>query len=485
MNIKQYTDDEVKEIFHPDCRHSIIHLDAWLSNRTVHFGTVQDRDRAYHLLPEDLKRRKERDLGRPLVKIYSDTGNKEKTDSDNGYGTSSKKSRDVYKGPDEVIGLWVMNVEDLSKMAVERLFDERDVLNIVSMERWGKSNMLVQFHTTYLRDLALEHLSPRLKEPRNIPDRCTPLMTLYQPKLRGKRGMVLNEEPSRSPDKFYSTREDVNDNRSFSSFTKNQRQVSREEHSDEHCHNEGGGYIHPSRREQVLDQEIPQDDETPHKGESVSSEPPIQEPHNWKEGYGELFATMWLEKLGEEIMEQRMLGNDVNIPSKLQAQALKANLDHIEDLHTELKVQELAEMASTIFEGTSKNRANVGIGVKRARGSDESDDSEYSGTIQKRLKLMVSIAQQIDGFSDNQIDEEELDCSSLDLSRVRRHTALQMWDLHDRMKDEAELAEEESNGVSEDEQMGAVEENSNSDEVEDVQAAEAEYDLGNEAGNGP
>jgi hypothetical protein len=228
-----------------------------------------------------------------------------------------------------------------------------------------------------------------------------------------------------------------------------------------------------------LDQEIPQNDDTPHRDEFVSAEPLIQESHKWKEGYGELFATMWLEKLGEEIMEQRMLGNDVNIPSELQAQALKANLDHIEDLHTELRVQEFAEMASTIFEGTFDDQTNVGIGVKRARGSDESDDSEHSDIGQKRLKLMMSMAQQIDGFSDSQIDEEELDCSSLDLSRVRRHTALQMWDLHDRMKYEAELAEDEITGVAEDEQMGAVEENSNSDEVKDIQVVEAEHDLEN------
>lgn len=127
MNVGSYTNDEVIQIFHPSCRHTITLLEAWLTNRTVHFQTVEDRDQAYYLLPDNLKTRREKDLSRPLVKIYSDRGNESKSDIDS-RGPSKKLQR-----PIELVGQEDASGDAFAAQWLDKLAEE-------IMERKGRGD---------------------------------------------------------------------------------------------------------------------------------------------------------------------------------------------------------------------------------------------------------------------------------------------------------------------------------------------------------
>lgn len=476
MNVEKYTNDAVLEIFHPDCRHTIIHIDVWLTNRTVHFGTIEDRDHAYQLLPEDLRSRKERDLTRPLVKIYTDTGNKSKTNSDTGHVVTvvtPKKEQVRSRAPevlDEGSGLWVMNVEDYLRKDVESLFDERDILNIVGIERWGKSNMVVQFPTTYLRDRALEHLSSRFKAPRQITSKNTPLVVLFKPDLHGKRAASPRGPQSASPDKFYSARKDMNDNRSFNAFTTSRRKVSREGSN----HGENNDYRHPDRRfaddgrlsryEKAHDtnDDIRHPDrrfggeiqnnsycKDPIVGKSMDPENCSDKNRLSRQDSRDLIAKLWLDKLGEDIMERRS-NTGKNLGNDSKASVFQNYLSRMKGLKDQLQDQNMVDRRALIVDNCTAI-TNVGgqkVQLKRCRSPNdmESGESDYG---HKRARFAKGpVSQPMDGSLDGSAlsdDEDELDCSFLVLSRIRRPTALQMWNHHDQSKLEDDLTSVNAN----------------------------------------
>ncbi|OBT66103.1 hypothetical protein VE03_05081 [Pseudogymnoascus sp. 23342-1-I1] len=487
MNVGNYTNTEVVEIFHPDSRSTVTRLESWLTNRTVHFRTVEDRDRAYYLLPGDIKVRKEKDLTRPLVRIYCGRGNKQAwsdIDTSSGYAASpEKKSRrfDVVEDIPEEIGLYFINTGRYSRKDVEKLFDERDALNIVDVERLSKSNVVVWFRSIYLRDKALKHLPSYLKDSNEASPRAFLYVVLFDPKVHGRHpASRLRERQINGADKFYGTRADKNESRIGKSIATTHGHVSRWKHTrdendefrlpDRTLSDEG----RLSRYESANNSNS---DFTRHKPQSPVF-PPIrrnegkengylndEERMMWDQGQGDVFAGQWLEKLADEIMDQRSgLVNPTSHRSDLAKKSYKGE---------EPAGKKTLRYAAYVTDEVSKAK----VGLKRARTPDDIDHGEYVDDSSKRAKRANDSAGHMVSFEGDLSDDDGLDCSTLGLSRVKRLNALQMWDLLDSAKPQAESVESEMSNSSEID--AAAEETSDDDRDGEDEEADADAQRAN------
>ncbi|KFY43967.1 hypothetical protein V494_01730 [Pseudogymnoascus sp. VKM F-4513 (FW-928)] len=434
LNVANYSNNEVVEIFHPDCRGTVTRLEAWLTNRTVHFQTVEDRDRAYYLLPDDIKARKEKDLSRPLVRIYSDRGNKSRSDIETSsvYAPSpekiSRRTYDINDTSDE-IGLYFMNTGRYSRKDVERLFDERDVSNIVAVERLGKSDVVVRFPSLYLRDKALDHLPSYLKDETKTSRKTSLFVVLFNPDVHGRHpASRLRERQINGPDKYYGKRVENNDNRFEKPTSTEHGHISRWRRA----HDENDDLRLPDRtlsdegrlsrydstnnsspefgRNKVNAQTLPQN-----VGHEEREQPQYlngEERMIWEQDGSEFFAKLWLETLADEIMERR------NKP----------------DEPTDNQNAPLLQHAALNIDDAGKTK----VGLKRSRTPDHIDHSEYVDNCSKRTKRENNFVGPTDSFEEDLSDDVGLDCSTLDLTRVRRLNALQMWDRLDSAKPQEE-----------------------------------------------
>ncbi|KFZ02533.1 hypothetical protein V500_00126 [Pseudogymnoascus sp. VKM F-4518 (FW-2643)] len=473
MNVGNYSNTEVVEIFHPDSRSSVTRLEAWLTNRTVHFQTIEDRDRAYYLLPDDIKARKEKDLTRPLVRIYS-RGNKQWSDIDasSGHaGSPEKTSRrpDGIKDIPEEVGLYFMNTGRYSRKDVEKLFDERGALNIIGVERLDKSNVVVRFSSKYLRDKALEHLPSYLKDDNKTSRKASLFVVVFNPKLHGIHpASRLRERQLNGPDKLYGTRADKNENRIEKPIATTHRHASRWKHTRD----ENDDFRLPDRTlsdEGRLSRYESANNSSPefhrHKPQSPVL-PPVrrneekevhylnaEESMMWEQGQGDVFAGLWLEKLADEIMERR------------------SKWDHPTSHHNALTNNSYKEDDPVNEFGKAK------IGLKRSRTPDPIDHREYMDDCSKRAKRVNDSGGPMVNFKEGLSDNDGLDSSTHDLTRVKRLNALQMWDLLDSAKPQAESVESETSNSSEN---GAiVEETSDDDGDDEDEEAEADVQLSN------
>ncbi|OBT91981.1 hypothetical protein VE01_09943 [Pseudogymnoascus verrucosus] len=479
MNVGNYSNNEVVEIFHPDTRHTVTRLEAWLTNRTVHFRTIEDRDRAYDLLPDDLKDRKEKDLTRPLVKIYAGRGTKQWSDTSSGHAASPEKTLRRLGGnkyePEEV-GLYFINTGRYSRKDVERLFRERDISNIVGVERLSKSDVVVWFPSTYLRDKALEHLPSYLKDDNETSRKTSLFVVLFNPRVHGKHpASRLRERQINVPDKFYNRGADKNESRVETSVATKHGRISRWGH----IRDENDGYRLPDRtlgddgrlsRYESTNNSSPEfsrHKETSFNKPKIPAFSPIrhneerkngylndEERMTWEQDQGDVFAGMWLEKLTGEIMEQR---------SKLE------NPTHYNAYSEEEPVEkEALRHAAQLVNEIGNARA----GLKRSRSPDPIDYREDMVVYSKRTKLENDSSGHIDGFEGDLSDGDALGLSTLGLGRVKRLNALHMWDLLDNSKRLEEHAQSETSNSNENSAM--VEEASDGDS--DGEDEEAEFD---------
>ncbi|KFY65708.1 hypothetical protein V496_02369 [Pseudogymnoascus sp. VKM F-4515 (FW-2607)] len=492
MNVGNYTNNEVVEIFHPDSRSTVTRLESWLTNRTVHFKTLEDRDRAYHLLPDDLKARKEKDFTRPLVRIYCGRGNKQlwsDIDTNSGYTGSPEKIQrrpDGVKDIREEAGLYFMNTRRYSRKDVEKLFDERDVMNIVDVERLSKSNVLVRFPSMYLRDKALKHLPSYLKDDTETLHKTSLFVVLFNPNVHGVHpASRLRERQINGPDKFYGTRADKNESRIERSIAAAHGHVSRWNHTRD----ENDGFRLPDRTlsdEGRLSRYESANNSSPDFGrhkQQIPVFPPVQRKEGkengylndeesmlWDQGRGDVFAGLWLEKLADEIMEQK--SKLVNPTSHRND---PARYSYNEEEPTG---KGTLQYAASVADETGSGNAKVGL--KRPRTPDHIDHREYMGDSSKRAKRVNDSAGPMISFEGDLSDGDGLDCSTLGLTRVKRLNALQMWDLLDSARSHAESVESETSNSSEN--GAVVEENSDGygDEEEadaDVQRADKELET--------
>ncbi|OBT59420.1 hypothetical protein VE04_00605 [Pseudogymnoascus sp. 24MN13] len=486
MNVGNYSNNEVVEIFHPDTRHTVTRLEAWLTNRTVHFRTIEDRDRAYDLLPNDLKDRKEKDLTRPLVKIYAGRGTKQWSDIDTSSGhaaspekTSRRLSGNKYE-PEEV-GLYFINTGRYSRKDVERLFRERDISNIVGVERMSKSNVVVWFPSSYLRDKALEHLPSYLKVDNETSRKTSLFVVLVNPRVHGKHpASRLRERQINGPDKFYNTGADKNESRIENSVATKHGRISRWGH----IYDENDGYRLPDRTlsdDGRLSRYASTNNSSPefsrHKGASFDKPKiPVFSPaqHNeerkngylndeermmWEQDKGDVFAGMWLEKLTGEIMEQRS-----KLENPTRYNVIANNSCGEEGPVDKEALRHAAQLVNEI--------GNARTGLKRSRSPDPIDHRENAGDFSKRTKLENDSAGPVDNFEGYLSDADGLDCSMLGLSRVKRLNALHMWDLFDKAKRLEEHVQSATSNSSENSTM--VEEASDGDS--DSEDEEAEFE---------
>ncbi|KFY22109.1 hypothetical protein V491_02882 [Pseudogymnoascus sp. VKM F-3775] len=481
LNVANYTNHEVVEIFHPDTRCSVTRLEAWFTNRTVHFRTVEDRDRAYRLLPDDMKTRKEKDLTRPLVRIYSDRRNKARSDIDTSSGNAGSPEKrfrrlDDTKDSPEEIGLYFMNTWRYSRNDVERLFDERDILNIVGVVRLGKSDMVVRFPSIYLRDKALEHLPSHLKDDNETSRKNSLFVVLFNPKTHGRHpASRLRERQINGPDKFYSARIDKNENRIEKSVETTHGHTPRWRRA----HDENDSIRLPDRTlsdDGRLSRYEPANNSSPEfRSRKRLSESPVvsrvqgneeskdgylndEERMIWEQGQGDVFAGLWLEKLADEIIERRTVPNkstrDHNYPVD--------NSYRGEDLVNKDELQYSASVANEI-----SNAKNSKVGLKRSRTQDPVDDREYIGDCSKRTKREKDYSGHMDSFDGDLSDGDDIDCSTLVLTRVKRIDTLHIWDLLDDAKRQEDVVKNETSNSSEIDAMAEEipDGNSNSQEI--------------------
>ncbi|KFX89291.1 hypothetical protein V490_07114 [Pseudogymnoascus sp. VKM F-3557] len=488
QNVRNYTNTEVVEIFDPDSRYAVTRLEAWLSNRTVHFRTIEDRDRAYYLLPDYIKSRKEKDLSQPLVKIYSDRGNKAKSDIDtsSGYTASPEKASeriDGIKDVPEVVGLYFMNTGRYSRKDVELLFEERDALNIVSVERLGKSEVVVRFSSIYLREKALDHLPSYLKDGNESSRKMLLFVVPFDPKVHGRHpASRLRERQINGPHKFYGTRADKNESRIEKPIETTHGRFSRWKHNRD----ENDDFRLPDRtlsdegrlsRYESANNSSPEfsrkRDESFDKPKSpvfsygawhdkketqyLSNEERIV----WEQDQGDIFAGQWLDKLSDEITERRSkLNNTSSQHNALAQNSYEGNLADKNALQYTTSVVNEVRKAKT--------------GLKRSRTSDPNDHREYMGDCSKRTKRANDSVDHIDNFDGDLSDSDGLDCSALVLTKVKRANALQMWDLLDNAKLQEKSIE---SGTSNSSENGTVAEEEASDGGSDGEDEAAEADA--------
>lgn len=489
MNVGNYSNTEVVEIFHPESRHTITRQESWLTNRTVHFRTIEDRNRAFHLLPDDLKARKEKDFTRPLVRIYAGKGNKQWSDIDtsSGHAASPEKiSRrlSVNKDVSEEVGLYFMNTGRYSRKDVEKVFNVRDTLNIVGVERLSKSNVVVWFPSVYLRDKALEHLPSYLKDDNETSRKTSLFVVLFNPDVHGVHpASRLRERQINGPDKFYNRRADKNESLIERSFATKHGRISRWGHTRD----EIDGFRLPERtlsddgrlsRYESTNNSSPEFSR--HKGVSFDKpQIPIfspvrrnEEKHNgylndeermiWEQGQ-DVFAGLWLAKLAAEIVEQR---SKLENPTQYNAPAKNSSND--EEPVDKEALRHAAPLVNEI--------GNARAGLKRSRSPDPIDYRENMGNFSKRTKLESDYTGPMDSFEGDLSDGDGLDCSGLVLSRVKRLNALLMWDLLDNAKRlEGSLESDTSNSSEND---GMVEETSDGDSDGEDEEAESEDEGG-------
>lgn len=486
MNVGNYTNNEIVEIFHPDSRSTITRLESWLTNRTVHFKTLEDRDRAYYLLPDDIKARKEKDFTRPLVRIYCGRGNKQPwsdIDTNSGYTASPEKTPrrpDGVKDIPEEVGLYFMNTGRYSRKDVEKLFDERDVLNIVDVERLSKSNVLVRFPSIYLRDKALKHLPSYLKDGSETSRKTSFFVVIFNPKVHSVHpASRLRERQINGPDKFYGTRADKNESRIEKSIATALGQASHWNHTRD----ENDGFRLPDRTlsdEGRLSRYESANNSSPdfghHKRQSPVFPPARQnegkengylndeERMLWDLGQGDVFAGLWLEKLADGIMEQR--SKPVN-PTSHHNDLARCSYNEEEPTGKET-LQYAACVADEAGSGNTK------VGLKRPRTPDHIDHKEYMGDSYKRAKRVNDSAGPMISFEGDLSEGDDLDCSTLGLTRVKRLNALQMWDLLDSAKSHAESVESETSSSSEN---GAVVEEASDGDGDGEDEEEADADV--------
>ncbi|KFY21675.1 hypothetical protein V493_07208 [Pseudogymnoascus sp. VKM F-4281 (FW-2241)] len=494
LNVRNYTNNEVVEIFHPDSRHTVTRLEAWLTNRTVHFRTVEDRDRAYYLLPDDIKSRKEKDLTRPLVKIYSQRGNKARSDIDTSSGHAGSPEKifrrlDDAKGTPEEAGLYFINTGRYSRKDVEGLFDERDALNIAGVERLSKFNVVVQFPSICLRDKALERLPSSLKDDNETPRRTSLFVVLFDPKLHDRHpASRLRDRQINGPDKF-GARADKNECRIANPLATKHEHVSRWGYT----RNENYDFRLPDRtlsddgrlsRYESANNSSP--DFGRHKGRPFNKiESPVfsgaqqseqeefqylndEERMMWEQDHGEVFAGLWLEKLADEIMERR---SKLDKPIIIQNAPVKNAYDE-----EYLVNNDALQHAASVINESGKAKARL----KRARTPDPIDNKEYMGDYLKRTKRVNNFAGIMDTFEGNISDDDGigLDCSMRVLTRVKRPNALHMWDLLDGAKRPEKPVESETSSSSENCAM-VVEETSDGDSDGEDEAPEADIQRSN------
>ncbi|OBT85499.1 hypothetical protein VE02_07339 [Pseudogymnoascus sp. 03VT05] len=486
MNVGNYSNNEVVEIFHPDSRHTVTRLESWLTNRTVHFRTIEDRDRAFHLLPDDLKARKEKDFTRPLVRIYAGRRNKQWSDIDTSSRNAaspekaSRRFDDINDAPED-IGLYFMNTGRYSRKDVEKLFNVRDSLNIVGVERLSKSNVVVRFPSVYLRDKALNHLPSYLKDDNKTSCKTSLFVVLCNPKAHGRHPATrLRERQINGPDKYYNRRVDKNESRIEKSVATTHGHVPRWRHARD----ENDDFRLPERKlsdDGRLSRYESTNNSSPefsrHKGASLDKpQIPIFSPvrQNEEKGNGylndeerkiweqgqEVFAGLWLEKLTDEIMEQR---RKLENPTQYNALA-KHSYGEEEPVSKEV-LQHAAPLVNEI--------GNARAGLKRSRSPNPIDYGENMDDCSKRTKLDNNYyAGPIDSFEGDLSDGDGLDCSGLVLGRVKRLNALLMWDLLDSAKCPEEPVESDTSNSSEND--GMVEETLDGDSYGEDEEAESE-----------
>jgi hypothetical protein len=486
MNVGNYSNTEVVEIFHPESRHTITRQESWLTNRTVHFRTIEDRDRAFHLLPDDLKARKEKDFTRPLVRIYAGKGNKQWSDIDtsSGHAASPEKTSRRLGGNKDVpeeVGLYFMNTGRYSRKDVEKLFNVRDTLNIVGVERLSKSNVVVWFPSVYLRDKALEYLPSYLKDNNETSRKTSLFVVLFNPDVHGIHpASRLRERQINGPDKFHNRRADKNESRIEKSVATKHGRISRWGHT---C-DENDGFRLPERtlsddgrlsRYESTNTSSPEFSR--YKGASFDKPKiPVFSPvrHNeerkngylndeerimWEQDQGDVFAGMWLEKLTDEIMEQRS-----KLENPIHYNALAKNSYGEEEPVDKKALRHAAPLVNEI--------GNARAGLKRSRSPEPIDHRENMGDCSKRTKLENDSAGPMDSSEGDLSDGDGLDCSWLVLSKVKRLNALHMWDLLDNAKHLEEPLESDTSNSSENEAM--VEKISDGDSDGEDEEAESE-----------
>ena len=78
MNVT--SDEAVRELFNPEDEKKIIKIEKWgQSNKVVVFKDIEERDAVLAALPEDVKSRNGEDRSRPLVKIFQQRDNNNKS----------------------------------------------------------------------------------------------------------------------------------------------------------------------------------------------------------------------------------------------------------------------------------------------------------------------------------------------------------------------------------------------------------------------
>ncbi|OAF61354.2 hypothetical protein VC83_02247 [Pseudogymnoascus destructans] len=486
MNVGNYSNNEVVEIFHPDYRHTVTRLEAWLTNRTVHFRTIEDRDRAYDLLPDDLKARKDKDLTRPLVRIYAGRGTKQWSDIDTSSGHAAspeKTSRRLGGNKDEPeeVGLYFMNTGRYLRKDVERLFRERDISNIVGVERLSKSNVVVWFPSKYLRDKALGHLPSYLKDDNETSRKTSLFVVLFNPRVHSKHpASRLRERQINGPDKFYNRRADKNESRIEKSVATKHGHISRWGHIGD----ENDGFRRPDRtlrddgrlsRYESTNNSSPEFSR--HKGASFDKPKipvfsPVRQNDERKNGYlndeermmweqdqGDAFTGMWLEKLTDEIIKQRS-----KLENPTHYNALAKNFYGEEEPVDKEALRYAAPLINEI--GNARPR------LKRSRSPDPIDHTENMGDCSKRTKLENYSSGDMDSFEGDMSDGDGLDFRTLGLGRVKRLNALHMWDLLDNAKRLEESLDSNTSNSSENDTM--VEEISGSDIDGEDEEAESE-----------
>lgn len=491
LNVKNYSNTEVVEIFDPDSRYTVTRLETWLTNRTVHFRTIEDRDRAYYLLPDYLKTRKEKDLTRPLVKIYSDRGDKARSDIDTSSGhagSPDKTSRrlDDTKDMPEDVGLYFRNTGRYTRKDVERLFDERDALNIDGVERLGKSKMVVRFRSIHLRDKALEHLPSHLKADDETSRKPSLFVVPFIPRTHSSHpASRLRERQINGPDKLYGRRADKNESRIEKYI------------ATTHGHTSRWGHARDENYDFRLPDRTLSDDGRLSRYESANNSSPEfrrptgksfdkpqspvfsqvarhekkqnqylndEESMMWEQDQGGIFAGLWLERLGDEIMKQR---------SKLENPTYHHNALSKKNYKEESADKEMLQYAASVMDKVGKSK----VGLKRSRSPDAIDHREYIGDCPKRIKHLNDSSGPIDSFARGLSDDDGLDCSTLVLTRVKRLNALHMWDILDDAKRQAKSIESETSNSSENGAM--VEETSDGETDGEDQEAEADAQRSN------
>lgn len=105
--------------------------------------------------------------------------------------------------------------------------------------------------------------------------------------------------------------------------------------------------------------------------------------------------------------------------------------------------------------------------MKRSRTQDPVDDREYIGDCSKRTKREKDYSGHMDSFEGDLSDGDDIDCSTLVLTRVKRIDALHIWDLLDDAKRQEDVVKNETSNSSEIDAMAEEipDGNSNSQEI--------------------